>query len=254
MLRTGDWDAYLASFHAARPGITEQALHHAAHPDLGNPYAWLAAALPASLGTVLDVACGNAALLPWLTGHHSYLGVDVSDHEVAAARREGRGPVMLADARRLPMDDSAVDTVVSSMGLMLVRPVEAAVAEIRRVLRPGGTLALLVPAVWPVRLSDVALGLPLAVALRGPGSMPQQLSPRRLRRVLRTGGFRTQALERRRFPFPVHSDEHAALAVRALYTPGRSTRQLLRAESILSRWARPAAELPVPLMRVVATA
>ena len=160
----------------------------------------------------------------------------------------------MADARRLPVPDGSIDTVVSSMGLMLVRPVEAAVAEIRRVLRPGGTLALLVPATWPIRPSDVALGLPLTVALRGPGSMPQQLSPRRMRRVLRAGGFGTLDVARRRFPFPVHSEEHAALAVRALYTPGRSPRQLARAESMLARWSQPAAELPVPLMRVVATA
>jgi SAM-dependent methyltransferase len=254
MLRVGDWDSYLQSFHAERPGITERAFHHATHQDVGSPYAWLVAALPPRLGDVLDVACGNAALLPWLTGHDSYLGVDLSHSEVAHARRTGRGPVTMADARRLPMPDSSVDTVVSSMGLMLVRPVEAAVAEIRRVLRPGGTLALLVPAVWPVRLSDVALGLPLTIVLRGPGSMPQQLSPRRLRRVLTENGLRPQEVERRRFPFPVHSDEHAALAVRALYTPGRSARQLALAESLLARYSRPAAELPVPLARVVATA
>jgi SAM-dependent methyltransferase len=249
-----DWDAYLRAFHTDRPGITELALRHAVDPDVGTAYDWLVDGLPSSPGDVVDVACGNAAVQPWLAGHETYLGVDLSDAELQHASAAGRGPVARGDARRLPLADSSADTVVSSMGLMLVRPVEQAVAEIRRVLRPGGTVAMLVPATWPIHVRDVTLGLPLTLALLGPGSMPQLLGPRRVVRMLTAHGLTPQDVSRRRFPFPVHNAEDAALAIRSLYTPGRTARQLELAESVLGSIATTTAELPVPLMRVVARA
>ncbi len=246
------WADYVHRFHADAPGITEQAFRHATHPEVGTPYEWLLDGVDAPLGRVLDVACGNAALLPWMTGQVTYLGVDTSEDEVARARRQRRGPVTLADARALPLADACVDTVVSSMGLMLVDPVEEALAEIRRVLVPGGTVALLVPSIWPVALRDAQLGLPLALALRGPGSMPQQLTIGRLRRLLHAARLNVADVARRRFPFPVYRPEHASLAVRSLYTPGRSRHALARAQSVLTRLAAPGRELPVPLLRFVA--
>lgn len=246
------WSDYVHTFHADHPGVTEQAFRHASHATVGTPYDWLLQAVDAPLGRVLDVACGNAALLPWLDGHDSYLGVDTSEAEIARAHALGRGPVILADVRALPLPDDCVDTVLSSMALMLIDPVEQALSEIRRVLVPGGVLALLVPSLWPVALRDARLGLPLALSLRGPGSMPQQLTVRRLRGLMRDAGLEMVDGARERFPFPVHRPEHASLAVRSLYTPGRSPRTLARAETVLARLAGPGGELPVPLLRVVA--
>lgn len=246
------WAGYLRQFHAQRPGITEHAFTHAVHARVGSPYQWLAEPLPKEPGAVLDLACGNAAMLPWLSGHASYLGVDLSRGEIEHARSQGRGPVVFGDARRLPLPDSSIDTVVSSMGLMLVRPPEPAVAEIARVLRRGGTLALLVPSTWPIRARDVPLGVALTALLHGPGSMPQLLTTGRLRRLLSAAGLSVIDARRRRFPFAVHTQEHASLAVQSLYTPGRSDRQLARAEALLARRAGTGTELPVPLLRVVA--
>lgn len=252
MRAAAEWEAYVHAFHADHPGITEQAFRHAADPEAGTPYAWLVHALDRPLGRVLDVACGNAALLPWLEDYDAYLGVDTSEDELARARNLRRGPVMLADARRLPVADASVDTVVSSMGLMLVDPVEQALAEVRRVLVPGGSLALLVPSMWPVSLRDARLGLPLALALRGPGSMPQHFFVHRLRRLLDAAGLSMVDAQRRRFPFPVRRAADATLAVRSLYTPGRSARSLMRGQEVLTRLTGPDAELPVPLLRVLA--
>ena len=246
------WSNYVHTFHADHPGITEQAFRHAAHGVVGTPYNWLLRGIDVPLGRVLAVASGNAALLPWLDGHDSYLGVDTSEDEIARAQVLGRGPVALADVRALPLPDDSVDTVLSSMALMLIDPVEQALREIRRVLVPGGVLAVLVPSLWPVSLRDARLGLPLALSLRGPGSMPQQLSVRRLRGLMRDAGLEMVDAARERFPFPVHRPEHASLAVRSLYTPGRSPHTLARAETVLARLARPGGELPVPLLRVIA--
>lgn len=249
---TVDWQAYLRDFHAERPGITEHVLCHSADPLLGNPYEWLSRALPARPGDVLDLTCGNAALLPWLRGQRSYMGFDLSAGELALGRAHGRGPLVRADVRQLPLPGSSVDTVISSMGLMLVQPLAAGVAEIARVLRPGGIVALLLPGLWPIRVRDVPLGVRLAVALSGVGSMPQQVSPRRLRRLSATAGLSLVESSRHRFPFPLRTRADAALAVRGLYTPGRTPAQLARAEALLAARIGPTSELPVPLLRVVA--
>jgi SAM-dependent methyltransferase len=247
-----DWDAYLATYHEQRPGITEAAFEHARDPVVGSAYDWLAAALPRRAGHVLDVACGNAAMQPRLAGHNSYLGVDMSGAELDDARRRSRGPVLRGDARALPVADGSIDTVVSSMGLMLVRPLGAVAAEIARALSPGGTLAILVPAVWPVQVRDLPPLLTLTWSLRGPGSMPQQISRRHLGRELGEVGLQVVEFHRHRFAFPLRSADDARLAVSALYTPGRTARQLEAAQSRLSRLAGSRTTLPVPLTRVVA--
>lgn len=247
-----EWARYLASYHAAHPAITEQAFDHATDPSLGSPHDWLVAALPPRPGAVLDIACGSAPLQPRLREATSYLGVDLSAAELAEAGRRARGPVTLGDARELPVPDASVDTVVSAMGLMLVQPVAAAVQEIARVLRPGGTAAFLLPAAGPLRPGDVQPLLSLVRHLGGPGSMPQRVTRRTLAPVLEAAGLTVVRAARHRFSFPLVAREDARLAVRALYTPSRTPAQLAAAEDALARLAGPGRHLPLPLLLVVA--
>lgn len=62
-------------------------------------------------------------------------------------RRAGDAPapttVVQAPAEELPFEDASFDTVVSTLVLCTVTDVSATLTEIRRVLRPGGTLALI---------------------------------------------------------------------------------------------------------------
>src|SRR5262249_35202425 len=54
------------------------------------------------------------------------------------------GPrLVCADAFRLPLPDASVDAVTVAFGVRNLRPRDAALAEIARVLRPGGTLVVL---------------------------------------------------------------------------------------------------------------
>ncbi|HEY7053110.1 MAG TPA: methyltransferase domain-containing protein [Mycobacterium sp.] len=103
-------------------------------------------------GTALDVGCGPGtitALLARVAGKGGLaLGVDVSEPMLARAVRAGYGPqvgFMRADAQRLPLRDDTVDAVVSVAVVQLIPDPDAAIAEMARVLRPGGRLAVMVP-------------------------------------------------------------------------------------------------------------
>ena len=69
---------------------------------------------------------------------------------------EAAGPVMGAavqgDGARLPFGDAAFDRVIASEVLEHVPDDQAACAELARVLKPGGRLAVTVPAWWPEKV------------------------------------------------------------------------------------------------------
>lgn len=93
------WDGYLESFHAERPGITEAVLRRA-RADGTDPYDWLAEVVPPR-GRVLDLGCGSAPLFRALEGR-SWIGLDTSKAELAAARAAGARPLLRARASRDP--------------------------------------------------------------------------------------------------------------------------------------------------------
>jgi SAM-dependent methyltransferase len=103
-------------------------------------------------GTVLDVGCGPASVTALLAGAVGpsglVLGVDRSEAMLARAVRAESGPqigFLHADAQRLPLRDRTVDAVVSLAVLHLVPDPVTALAEMARVLRPGGRLTVMVP-------------------------------------------------------------------------------------------------------------
>jgi ubiquinone/menaquinone biosynthesis C-methylase UbiE len=105
--------------------------------------------LRGELGDVLDLACGTANLLPRLGDRaRSYAGTDVSREMLRAARpRLAAAPIPAAveraDASHLPFPAASFDTVVCASALHDFPDPTAALAETRRVLRPGGRLLLL---------------------------------------------------------------------------------------------------------------
>jgi ubiquinone/menaquinone biosynthesis C-methylase UbiE len=98
---------------------------------------------------VLEIGCGVATDgISFVRAGASYVGVDQSDAALAlAARRlelEGlEAGFARADATSLPFEDRSFDLVYSHGVLHHLADTERAVAEIRRVLRPGGRILLM---------------------------------------------------------------------------------------------------------------
>ena len=116
---------------------------------VGNPHA--IAPLPAG-ATVVDVGCGGgmdlllAALHVGPTGRA--IGVDMTAEMREQAQAGARALALMhvemrdGDATQLPLDDASVDAVISNGVLNLVPLKDRAIAEMARVLKPGGRLQI----------------------------------------------------------------------------------------------------------------
>jgi len=119
---------------------------------LGQDGAWreaMARQVPAGAGRVLDLCTGSGVSLAGLRRPgRTVLGVDVSHVMLrrAAAREEPGGwapRLACADAFRLPLRGGSLAAVTVAFGMRNLRPRREALAEIARVLAPGGRLVVL---------------------------------------------------------------------------------------------------------------
>jgi 2-polyprenyl-6-hydroxyphenyl methylase/3-demethylubiquinone-9 3-methyltransferase len=96
---------------------------------------------PARPGAILlDIACGGGLLAQYVAGTpYRHIGVDIGLPGLRAARAHGV-EVLAGDARRLPLPDGLADVVVAGEVFEHVPDLTRVVAEVCRVLRPGGTL------------------------------------------------------------------------------------------------------------------
>jgi SAM-dependent methyltransferase len=107
---------------------------------------WFLELLPAPGRLTVDLGCGEGRLLRDLAalGHH-VVGVDSAPTMArAAAQAPGSARVVVADAARLPLGTGTADLVVAFMSLLNIEDLPAAVAEVGRVLAPGGRLCVAV--------------------------------------------------------------------------------------------------------------
>jgi demethylmenaquinone methyltransferase / 2-methoxy-6-polyprenyl-1,4-benzoquinol methylase len=91
---------------------------------------------------VLDLACGTGDLCRELqrASHHP-IGVDLSHGMLAAARTTA--PLLQADALKLPVADASVNGATCGFALRNFASLEPFLAELGRVIQPGGRIALL---------------------------------------------------------------------------------------------------------------
>ncbi len=138
----------MREFFAARAADWEDRF-----PDDDPLYAQAVVELaPRSGGVALDAACGTGRAIPFLRtavgDDGAVVAVDLTPEMLAEAVRRGRGSLaalVQADVTTLPVAAASVDAVLAA-GLLphLPDPV-AGLAELARVCRPGGRLALFHP-------------------------------------------------------------------------------------------------------------
>lgn len=98
-------------------------------------------------GRVLEVAVGTGRNLEHYPGDVQVTGIDLSSEMLARARARAEevrpdAELQLGDAQELPFEDATFDTVVCTLSLCSIPDDRTAVAEMVRVLRPGGELVL----------------------------------------------------------------------------------------------------------------
>ncbi len=98
--------------------------------------------------TLLDVGCGDGALTSDLARRSAYTtGLDADPATIAAARRRSetagaQARFVEGRAERLPFGDATFDRVIAVAVLCFVEHAEQSVAEMARVLKPGGRLII----------------------------------------------------------------------------------------------------------------
>lgn len=148
-------------------------------------------------GDVLEVAVGTGRNLPLYPAEATVTGVELSPAMLAQARlraRELAHPVSLAegDAQALPFADGSFDTVVCTLSLCAIPDDRTALAEMWRVLRPGGRLLLLdhIGSTWPPILAIQRLVEKRTIRTTG------EYQTRRPRLTAESIGFTTAETER----------------------------------------------------------
>lgn len=166
--------------------------------------AWRRELLAGASGDVLEIGAGtgaNAALYGPQVERLLLLEPDPAMQTRLVRRAPAGAHLLSASARRLPLRSASVDTVVSTLVLCSVGPLERPLAELRRVLRPSGRLLLLEHVAAPpgTRLRTVQAALtPLWARAAGGCSLERDT-----RAALTAAGFDTSALRDDVLPVPL---------------------------------------------------
>jgi SAM-dependent methyltransferase len=204
------WGAVASGWYAQR-----EELWRASRP-VGE---WMVRRLDPQPGdTVLELAAGLAdtgLMVARLVGEPGHVIVtDFTPEMVAAARRRAgelgvqNAEFRILDAERMDLKTDSVDGVLCRWGYMLMFNPQAAFAETRRVLRPGGRLTF---SVWAARERNPALSL-VGGVLESRGHIPPpdpgapsafaMADPGRIRELVVGAGFAEPEIEEVPFRLP----------------------------------------------------
>ena len=125
-------------------------------------------------GDVLEIAVGTGRNFPFYPRGVHLTGIEISEKMLEQARARARelsidGDLRLGDAQALDFPDGKFDTVVCTFSLCSIPDDGAAVAEAKRVLRPGGQMLLIEHVRSPIRRVRVVQRMldPLTVKFEG---------------------------------------------------------------------------------------
>lgn len=143
------------AFFDARASAYDQSTHMGIRPELLASILEHLASFPRP-DSILDIGCGTGALLLELKSRLEVgvmAGLDLSDKMLELARQKLGTSVdlRLGDSEALPWEANCFDLVCCTLAFHHYPQPEQAIAEMRRVLKPGGNLLL----------ADVTLPAPL---------------------------------------------------------------------------------------------
>lgn len=151
-----DWAHHLMEAHHQAPSMTPRAYALYRTPEGITSYERLAQVIDhegKKDAVVLDLACGDGYLIPSILTRLSpqgrVIGIDMSSTELAVAKRfvtDPRVSFHCAQAQSLPLPDGSVNIALCHLAFMLMLPIEPVVAELARVLQPGGCFSAIIPA------------------------------------------------------------------------------------------------------------
>ncbi len=236
-------------FGPGRPRAVDQVLQRTFGGD-HTPYEWLARAVSSSARRVLDLSCGASGLGARLASP-GRLVVSVDETESCLRAEDDGRPLVQADPLNLPFADGSFDAVVTSLGLGLADDRMVFLAEVARVLRPGGVFAGLTPSLRPMSIEDVRIASQLGAYLRVSPHLPGTVEFR-AKTMLGAVGLTKMEDSRGRHHFEVCNRADAELLVGGLRQAGDRARAASAIDFLASRAEKDPVRIPLPMRRIVA--
>jgi SAM-dependent methyltransferase len=238
---------HTARMRAGSNAAVARLLGEATTASGNRPLPWAAAPLHEA-ARVLDLVCGAGPLAAEI-GAGRWLGLDPT------AAAPAPGLVVRATPTAIPLRDNAVDGVMMLLALPLMPDLDAVFAEVRRVLRPFGTLVAVVPSASTRSVTELRLARLLAPVRRG--RWPNRSALDHLGWILVSADFAVLSDDRVPFYLPLPDADAAhrlvdELPAAGLWPPGLDADARRRLASELARRAGPDRVLPLALRRFVA--
>ena len=167
-------------------------------------------------GTVVEIGPGTGVNLPYLPDGLRWIGLEPNPHmhdflREALAGRDLDAEIRTDPAQDTGLPDASVDAVISTLVLCSVPDLDATLAEIHRILKPGGTLLVIEHVAAPSGgLRWVQEGISPVWQWMADGCHPN----RDTGEALEAAGFSSVELERFDAPLPVVSPHIIGRAVK----------------------------------------
>jgi ubiquinone/menaquinone biosynthesis C-methylase UbiE len=169
---------------------------------------------------IIDLGCGEGLTLQKLVStfpESEITGIDLIEENIAICRKHGL-PVQKGDLYDLTVPDETVDAVQFLEVLEHLDQPELAIAQIHRILKPGGKLVLLFPNDSTFKLARL-MTFKFREAFYDPGHV-KQWTPGEVKKLLTKAGF--VVFELKSIPFLIWPISlHCLVAARKAPVPGR---------------------------------